>query len=120
MGMGQGMPFRLKQNARRAETFRLALLSGGPSAPLDQKPVTARHFRTLDKSMALFGAKGGYVDAGQRIGRLEPDPRSWLHRTQALARHQHRQRAAQAPEIVDRNGRLLSYQRDFRDACERR
>jgi len=108
------MPRQPKGSAPAASAFRQL-------ASFHEKPMPVRHFRALDKSMAVFGAKCGYVDAGQRISRLEPDPGAGLHGAQALDSLKHRQRAAQAPEVVDRDGcGFFSCQRDFRDACERR
>ena len=73
-------------------------------AALDQETMPALHCFGFEEQVAIFIAEGRYVDNRQRIGRFQPKPCARRHAGEAFARLEYRQRAVQAPKIIDIRG----------------
>lgn len=63
--------------------------------------MAAFHGEAFHEPMTVFAAKGGNIDDGKRIRRLEPEKRAALHPGEALSRPQDGQRTGEALQIVD-------------------
>jgi hypothetical protein len=61
-------------DAKPVSTF-----AGSASTLFQQEAVTALDGFRRDEQMAVFGAEGRNVDHRERVGRLNPQPRTFIH-----------------------------------------